>query len=747
MARRERRAAAAWLAVGTAIALAAVAPVAASADERLPVQRLPDSKVSRVGESPPVRGGLRARVIELRSTHPKRLRKQKARAARRLERGEGERSRTGTGPPRGDRAAPATVFGGLNEFGLDADGATPPDSTGAIGPADYVEMVNTTVGVYDRADLSLDDSTDLDAFLGVPGEFVSDPQIQWDPESGRWLYLAVVVAPGDDRLAFGWSKDDTDPDPLPFGSAGWCQFTVANSGDELEDYPKLGHNDNHILFGTNVFDDSGGPNQDDFLTARIWAIAKPPSSDDSCAVPAAFRSGTAGTPLLDASGDLAATPVPANTFEASSNGYVAAADDPTEVANANEITAWHVSGPAGTPALTQDGGVAIEPFDVPASVPQPGTNRVLDSLDGRLTQAVARTDPAAGEQALWTQHTVNSSSGRSVVRWYELLPGHAPDPTLRQHGSITDASQFVFNGAISPSAGGASAVADYNLGGSSLLAQIRTRSRESTTPLNQLGGGTTLGTSLANAADDSCFFGTSCRWGDYAGASPDPANPSVAWGSNQVLGLHSGVFDPAWRTRNFALLPDATAPTTTIDSGPTEGSTIADPSPTFGFTSDDSGSTFQCRVDGGGFSACGSPTTVGALADGGHSFEVRATGGGGMVDPSPAARSFTVDTSPPETQITKGPKKKVKTKKKKAKAKFSFTATEASDVAGSGDPEFTFECELGSKGFEPCTSPDRFKVRAKRKVKKHKFRVRATDQRGSTDPTPAKRSWKVKRKR
>ena len=64
-----------------------------------------------------------------------------------------------------------------------------------------------------------------------------------------------------------------------------------------------------------------------------------------------------------------------------------------------------------------------------------------------------------------------------------------------------------------------------------------------------------------------------------------------------------------------------------------------------------------------------------------------------------------------------------------------------------GDPEFTFECELGSKGFEPCTSPDRFKVRAKRKVKKHKFRVRATDQRGNTDPTPAKRSWKVKRKR
>ncbi len=739
----------ALLAVGMTALLGAAIPAAAMADDGVRLERVPASHVRSAGETPPAAGAAPRRAFELRATHPSRLRRQKARAARELarrgERAPGRRA----APERGERAALAAVFGGLNELGLVAGDSVPPDTTGAIGPSDYVEFVNTEVGVFDRADLGLDDSISLDEFVGESGNDVFDPQIQWDPQSSRWLYVADdVVAPGDNLLAFGWSIDDTDSDPLPFGPTGWCQFIVNNAPDEFEDYPKLGHNDNHILIGTNVFDDSGGPNQDEFITARIWAIDKPASGDDTCTPPSAFLSGTSGAPLLDANGEPASTPVPANTFEASANGNVVAAEDPTAVADADEITAWHVSGPAGAPVLTTLGAVSVGNFDVPANVPQPGSSHVLDSLDARLTQAVADTDPAAGEQAVWTQHTVNGPGGRSIVRWYELLPGDLPDPTVRQQGAVSDSTHFAFNGAISPTAGGAAGVIDYNVGSSSLLAQIRARSRESSTPLGQLGGGATLGTSVSPDNDFSCFpfFGGSpCRWGDYAGATPDPGNSNLVWGSNQVLGPQSGI-DPAWRTRNFALVPDANPPQTTIDSGPAEGSTIPIPTASFSFSSDDSGATFQCRVDGAGFSACTSPTTVGPLANGGHTFRVRAIGGGGLVDGSPAARSFTVDTPPPETEITKGPKKKVKTKKKKAKAKFEFTASEAPEVAV-GNSGFSFECELDEKGFEPCTSPDKLKVKAKRKAKKHTFRVRATDQRGKTDPTPAERKWKVKRKR
>jgi hypothetical protein len=84
---------------------------------------------------------------------------------------------------------------------------------------------------------------------------------------------------------------------------------------------------------------------------------------------------------------------------------------------------------------------------------------------------------------------------------------------------------------------------------------------------------------------------------------------------------------------------------------------------------------------------------------------------------------------PPETRITKHPKKKGK----KKKAKFKFKASEPA----------TFRCKLDKKKFKPCSSP--FKKKVSRK--KHKFKVRAVDSVGQADPKPAKFKWKVKKKK
>ena len=76
--------------------------------------------------------------------------------------------------------------------------------------------------------------------------------------------------------------------------------------------------------------------------------------------------------------------------------------------------------------------------------------------------------------------------------------------------------------------------------------------------------------------------------------------------------------------------------------------------PSFEFSSEP-GASLQCSLDGAAFSACTSPKAYTSLADGPHSFEVRATDQAGNVDPTPAARSFTVDTQAPETTISSGP--------------------------------------------------------------------------------------------
>jgi hypothetical protein len=95
---------------------------------------------------------------------------------------------------------------------------------------------------------------------------------------------------------------------------------------------------------------------------------------------------------------------------------------------------------------------------------------------------------------------------------------------------------------------------------------------------------------------------------------------------------------------------DATAPDTTITSGP-NGPTN-DPTPSFGFSADEGGASFECRVDGGSFEPCNPPETVESLSDGNHTFAVRAVDGAGNADPTPAERSFKVDTVAPVASVS-----------------------------------------------------------------------------------------------
>src|SRR4051812_24438753 len=366
-------------------------------------------------------------VLPVRPTDAAGLRAAKAAAERRHEVRKRRSLRAEAGKPR------AAVFGSLNQPGLTADdggGATPPDTTGSIGPSHYVEMVNSAVAVYRRADLGGAGSpVSLETFMGSPGgTFVTDPQIQWDEQGQRWLYLAVAITldsfgnvTGPNYTLFGLSKS-TDPSDL---TNGWCSYslpsgTATGHGNLGPDFPKLGHDNLHILFGTDVFDQPG-----DFVTSQITSLPKPaPGTISSCpASLAATVFGSVSSPLKTSDGDTVSTPVPANTADSSSSGYIVAADNPANAGSArNQLMAWHMAGSATAPALTADGNIGVNSYDVPASALQPNAFS-LDTLDGRLTTAVAHSDPnAAGAEAVWTQHTVDPGDGSVGVRWYELVP-------------------------------------------------------------------------------------------------------------------------------------------------------------------------------------------------------------------------------------------------------------------------------------------------------------------------------------
>ncbi|HLE58286.1 MAG TPA: fibronectin type III domain-containing protein [Candidatus Limnocylindria bacterium] len=472
------------------------------------------------------------------------------------------------------------LFNGLNKGGLTDHMVTPPDTTGAIGPANYVEMVNQQVGVYDRS-LTLQASTDLATFMAATGWTVSDPQIQWDGQADRWLYAAVGVATGNNVLLFGWSKTAA-PGNL---STGWCRFGIGR-GRWLDDYPKLGHDDNFLLVGSNVYDDSVPGYL--FVTADVWAIPKPAAGDASCTPPSsAFHFADGDHVLRNQDGSDAFTPVPTNTADASAVGYVVAAHSPlaAPLGPQTKLMLWHVVLSGGSPGLVTDGEVSVAGFDVPAPAPQPNSSYRLDTLDARLTQAVAHADPGAGgAEGIWTQHTVAGPGGRSIVRWYELLPGSPP--ILRQQGQVDSSTDFVFNAAISPTGDGSGAAIFYNRassasfpGGRNQLPAIGALSRNAATPLGQMDADElVIGTSSTVAQDFSCSASTPCRWGDYAGASPDPLYGNVVWGSNQLTGpcyILCGFF-AQWQTRNFAVeVAAAPPPPPSVPSAPQSLSAIA----------------------------------------------------------------------------------------------------------------------------------------------------------------------------
>lgn len=180
-----------------------------------------------------------------------------------------------------------------------------------------------------------------------------------------------------------------------------------------------------------------------------------------------------------------------------------------------------------------------------------------------------------------------------------------------------------------------------------------------------------------------------------------------------------GNLDPTPATRTWTV--DLTPPDTTITDGPSGTVPIA--SASFSFTSSEPGSTFSCSLDGAPFAPCTSPDSITGLAQGAHAFAVRATDAAGHDDPSPASRSWTVDTVAPNVTITSGPGNGTTSG---PRVVFSFTVNEGSVT-----------CSLDGGAFAACASPFAVNLPAG----PHGFSVRATD--AASNVTTVTRTWTV----
>ena len=120
--------------------------------------------------------------------------------------------------------------------------------------------------------------------------------------------------------------------------------------------------------------------------------------------------------------------------------------------------------------------------------------------------------------------------------------------------------------------------------------------------------------------------------------------------------------------------------------------------------------------------------TPSGIADGTYTWQARARDTAGNQSGWTATRSFTLDSTPPDTSVgaTQPP-----TFTNSTSATFGFAATEVGS---------TFKCSLDGAAFTPCSSPVAYSSLTEGT---HTFSVEATDQAGNTDPSPAVYSWTV----
>jgi hypothetical protein len=454
--------------------------------------------------------------------------------------------------------------------GIYQSGGTPPDTTGAIGPDRYIEAVNTSYAIFSRSGTVLGNGS-LSSLTGVQtglfGYGLSDPQVMWDAKTQRFYYAVLYYDSlffSDNGIAFGFSKTAT-----PGGAADFCRYALSY-GSELPDYPKLGDSSDFLLFGSNNF----GNYAQTYDGSAFEILNKPPAGSTCPTASTTFTVHGSGV-LHNADDSLAATPVPANLVDdANGAGYVVANADLSTTQSAAFVSVYSVT-TAGTdangipvPAVSGPRSVPVASYSMPANAPQQGSSYLLDTLDGRFEAAVAAVDPSNGDAiGLWTAHAVFGGGG-AEERWYEIDPEAG---SVLQSGKVSDPSRSIWNGAVSPDRANTGSSAAF---GDSMAMSVSTSSATSYPAIQFVSkSGANDQSALQNlvqasgpSIDFSCSSTTPCRWGDYSGASPDPAaiGSGKVWLANQYNVAGGTTSSTAWRTWLFGVTPTSASPSATL---------------------------------------------------------------------------------------------------------------------------------------------------------------------------------------
>ncbi|HEU4733785.1 MAG TPA: proprotein convertase P-domain-containing protein [Kofleriaceae bacterium] len=402
----------------------------------------------------------------------------------------------------------------------------PPDTDGDIGPNHYVQIVNSSVAIFNRTGgLVLGPVLTKSFWANFNNSACQntndgDGVVRYDRYANRWIISQFSVNGGNGPF-FQCIAVSTTGDPT--GTYNRYQFSFSG----FNDYPKMGLWPDAYYFTYNIF--SGNT----FSGAQVCAADRAKMIAGAAATQVCFSTSNQFGGLLASDLDGPTLP-PTGTPE-----YVVALDT-----NAVDFWKFHVD--FVTPANSTFVGpttlsvAAFTPLcNGGTCVVQPGTTNQLDSLADRLmNRAVYRE--FADHDALLVTHAVAATAGGGGVRWYELRNTDAVTPTVFQQGTFAPDTAFRWMSSAAFDSAGDIALA-YSISSSAINPGIRYTGRLAGDALGTMNQGEA--TLIAGSGSQT---GNLTRWGDYSTVNIDPTDDCTFWFTNEYMGA-SGSFN--WRTR------------------------------------------------------------------------------------------------------------------------------------------------------------------------------------------------------
>lgn len=438
--------------------------------------------------------------------------------------------------------APQTAAVNFTGATLTDTRAFPPDSMGAVGPAQFIVAVNGRIRSFTKSGASDGVlNVDTDVFFAsvmtpsTTGNFTSDPRIRYDRLSRRW-FIIIIDVPGNppgalaNRVMIAMSDG-----PIITSGTVWSFFQFQGDATKFADYPTLGIDANALYIGVNIFATRGSGS---FDNTTAFVVRKSSLLSGGPIVVTTFAKLVSNNP--NASGPY--TPQGVDNYDPNATeGYIIGVD----AKYFGKLQLRRISNPGGTPSMSSS-TITIPLNGSTMTVPHlgntGGANGNLDGLDYRLLAAHVRNG------RLWTAENVavdnagNSSAAgatvtRNAVRWYEL-DGIATGqtPSVRQSGTLfqpsasnTTDQRHYWMGTIMVSGQGHAALG-FSVAGANERINAATAGRLATDPLGTLQT-PVLYTATASSYNPPSDSGGSQgrRWGDYSYTSLDPNDDMTMW--------------------------------------------------------------------------------------------------------------------------------------------------------------------------------------------------------------------------